>query len=218
MQTALGPPHMHVGRPVFSRVRNSGRVPRFTLTTRGSLASSAAPRSTAQGLRTDFGYMCAGRTSLLNLKLPDLGRQHGGMFPAGAQETPNQSDLVWNQTRRSVNGRALTGRVPRETSLQAQAVCLTTAFPPPPWWQHTVSVTDPSGTYLSAHWPPHSDSHARHRLRVQPGAHHAPPVAALPARLSMISLFTSVPVSLSCHLLKGRDGAVHFCIPTVHGI
>lgn len=142
MQTALGPPHMHVGRPVFSRVRNSGRVPLFTLTTRGSLASSAAPRSTAQGLRTDFGYMCAGRTSLLNLKLPDLGRQHGDMFPAGAQETPNQSDLVWNQTRRSVNGRTRTGRVPRETSLQAQAVCLTTAFPPPPWWQHTVSVTE----------------------------------------------------------------------------
>lgn len=44
------------------------------------------------------------------------------------------------------------------------------------------------------------------------------PVADLPARLSMISLFMSVPVSLSCHLLRGHDGAVHFCIPTVHGI
>lgn len=44
------------------------------------------------------------------------------------------------------------------------------------------------------------------------------PVADLPARLSMISLFMSVPVSLSCHLLRGHDSAVHFCIPTVHGI
>lgn len=219
MQTALGPPHMHVGRPVFSRVRNSGRVPVFTLTTRGSLASSAAPRSTAQGLRTDFGYMCAGRTSLLNLKLPDLGQQHGGYVPSRSPRNPQsvrpclEPDQALREQAHSYGTGPAGDLAPGPGRLSHHCLPSSALVA-----AHRLCHRDPSGTYLSAHWPPHSDSHARHHLRVQPGAHHVPPVAALPARLSMISLFTSVPVSLSCHLLRGRDGAVHFCIPTVHGI